>query len=254
MKIPKLLIIALSLLAWSIFDQGSAFSEQFVRVFAGPAWTQSTDVKHSFATVQETYLLKDIDFRTGPAVGWGFGHWFQAFPYLGLGVDVHLFKFNSDKQSTTSCFTGLSFPTSCEPDVEVSQHYRATAIAFPLMARLPLSVSKEYPNGRTQPYVLVGPTIFVATYTDPGGHFSPRHQKDTDTSVGVTAGAGLTFMVTPSIDLFTEYRFTHFSPQFRVTDDFGIGFDPPAPAKVKLDANTHRLLFGISYHFNLFGG
>ena len=250
MKIPKLLIIALSLLAWSIFDQRSAFSEQFVRVFAGPAWTQSTDVKHSFATVQETYLLKDIDFRTGPAVGWGFGHWFQAFPYLGLGVDVHLFKFNSDKQSITGCDTIPGFGTSCGPDVEVSQHYRATAIAFPLMARLPLSVSKEYPNGRTQPYVLVGPTIFVATYTDPGGHFSPQGQKDTDTSVGVTAGAGLTFMVTPSIDLFTEYRFTHFSPEFRVTDNW----PPVVPAKVKLDANTHRLLFGISYHFNLFGG
>ncbi|MBI2180758.1 MAG: porin family protein [Deltaproteobacteria bacterium] len=114
-----------------------------------------------------------------------------------------------------------------------------------------MSVSKEYPNGRTQPYVLVGPTIFVATYTDPGGHFSPRRQKDNDTSVGVTAGAGLTFMVTPSIDLFTEYRFTHFSPQFRVTtDDFGF----VVPAKVRLDANTHRVLFGISYHFNLFGG
>ncbi|MBI3065626.1 MAG: outer membrane beta-barrel protein [Deltaproteobacteria bacterium] len=119
------------------------------------------------------------------------------------------------------------------------------------MARLPLSVSKAYPNGRTQPYVLVGPTIFVATYTDPGGHFFPQGQKDTDTSVGLTAGAGLTFMVTPSSDLFTEYRFTHFSPQFRVTtDDFGF----VVPAKVRLDANTHRVLFGISYHFNLFGG
>ena len=254
MKIPKLLIIALSLLAWSIFDQRSAFSEQFVRVFAGPAWTQSTDVKHDYGPDFGFTILKAIDFRTGPAVGWGLGHWFQSFPYFGLGVDVHLFKFNSDKQSITFCDTTPGFPTSCDRDEEVSQHYRATAIAFPLMGRLPLSVSKEYPNGRTQPYVLVGPTIFVATYTDPGGHFSPRHQKDTDTSVGVTAGAGLTFMVTPSIDLFTEYRFTHFSPQFRVTDDFGIGFDPPAPAKVKLDANTHRLLFGISYHFNLFGG
>jgi len=254
MKIPKRLIIALSLLALSIFDQGGASAEQFVRVFAGPAWTQSTDVKHSFPPDFDSFTLKDIDFSTGPAVGWGLGHWFQSFPYLGLGVDVHLFKFNSDKQSITECVTSLGV-TNCTPGTrERSQNYRATAIAFPLMGRLPLSVSKEYPNGRTQPYVLVGPTIFAATYTDPGGHFSPRHQKDTDTSVGVTAGAGLTFMVTPSIDLFTEYRFTHFSPQFRVTDDFGIGFDPPAPAKVKLDANTHRLLFGISYHFNLFGG
>jgi len=251
MKIPKLLIIALSLLAWSIFDQRSAFSEQFVRVFAGPAWTRSTDVEHNFGSFG-IFTAEDIDFRTGPAVGWGLGHWFQSFPYFGLGVDVHLFKFNSDKQSITFCDTTPGFPTSCDRDEEVSQHYRATAIAFPLMGRLPLSVSKEYPNGRTQPYVLVGPTVFVATYTDPGGHFSPRGQKDTDTSVGVTAGAGLTFMVTPSIDLFTEYRFTHFSPEFRVTDDFGFAVPP---VKIKnLVANTHRLLFGISYHFNLFGG
>ena len=245
MKIPKKLIIAFSLLALSMLDHGVTSAEQFVRVFAGPAWTRSTDVEHNFGSFG-IFTAEDIDFRTGPAVGWGLGHWFQSFPYLGLGVDVHLFKFNSDKQSITSCFTGFG----CGPDVEVSQHYRATAIAFPLMGRLPLSVSKEYPNGRTQPYVLVGPTIFVATYTDPGGHFFPQGQKDTDTSVGLTAGAGLTFMVTPSIDLFTEYRFTHFSPEFRVNDDFGI----VVPAKVKLDANTHRVLFGISYHFNLFGG
>ncbi|MBI1997029.1 MAG: outer membrane beta-barrel protein [Deltaproteobacteria bacterium] len=92
-----------------------------------------------------------------------------------------------------------------------------------------------------------------ATYTDPGGHFFPQGQKDTDTSVGLTAGAGLTFMVTPSIDLFTEYRFTHFSPEFRVTTD-NLVPGLVVPAKVNLDANTHRVLFGISYHFNLFGG
>ncbi len=240
MKKTNSLTVATFVFLISILPLNPVSAEQVARIFVGPAWTQNQDVKHDF-TGFGTFDIKGIDFATGPAVGWGLGHWFGSFPYLGLGLDVHFFKFNSNKQSADICFGG-----ACAQFLEGSQHYRATAIAFPVMGRFPLSVSKEYPNGRTQPYVLVGPTIFAATYTDPGHHFGPENRKANDTSAGVTAGAGLSFMLTPKIDLFAEYRFTHFSPEFKVTDTFG------DPAKVKLNANTHRLLFGLSFHFCLF--
>jgi opacity protein-like surface antigen len=222
-----------------------ARAEQVLKLFVGGAFTQDHDVKDRFEGIGN-FVLKSPDFDNSISLGAGFAHWFGAIPYLGLGLDVVHFRPDISKQSGTACELGL-----CLPDTFVSRHFQVTGITLDLLGRLPLLVSKEYPQGKLQPYASAGPTLFISRVNMAGGHFVPgaptlRNQHDTDAAVGVTAAAGLSFMISPHVDLFTEYRFTHFSPSYRITSG-------GERAKVTTDFDTHHVLVGASYHFCAFG-
>ena len=252
MRMKKFLLLAVCAVAWGFVSGCALFmhkdSEQVVTLKVGPSWTHTNDVKHDFGPLG-TFEAKNVDYDTGVAVGFGIEHWFGSLPYLGIGLDVEHFNANSPKQKTNQCFTGEG--CARDPlDPFVSQHYNATALEFLLRARYGFMNSNEFPNGRYQLFALVGPAIFFANYFDAGHHFNfPNHQKDSDTTAGVTTGMGLRYMLTRNIDWSLEYRFKYFSPRFDVTE-FGFG-----PAKIKTNLATSQLLFGLSYHFyNLFGG
>jgi opacity protein-like surface antigen len=247
-KIKRGILAIAIALGTSVNFAPTALAEQVIRVFVGPAWTQSADVSGDYIDPSFNFTSRDMNHNTGTAVGLDLIHWFSFLPYLGLGADLHTFWYNTPKQNVEYCTSG-----SCSNTRVFSTNDRATAFAFPLLARLPLAVSKEHPNGQFQPYFLVGPTIFFSKFVDKGGFLngnsgSTKIESGSDTSVGVTVGTGLSFMVTPNIDLFTEYRFTRFKPTYNLIDGFG------DKLKVSDTVNTHRLLFGVSYHFNLFGG
>jgi opacity protein-like surface antigen len=222
-----------------------ARAEQVVKLFVGGAFTQDHDVTDRFEGIGN-FVLKSPNFDNSVSFGAGFAHWFSGIPYLGLGIDVAHFRPNISKQNGIECEPGI-----CAPDTFVSRHFRVTGITFDLLGRVPLLISKEYPQGRLQPYASVGPTAFISHVDVAGGHFVPsapqlRNQNDTDVSAGVTAAAGVSFMVTPHVDLFTEYRFTHFSPDYHINSG-------GERAKVTTDFDTHHVLVGASYHFCTFG-
>ena len=110
------------------------------------------------------------------------------------------------------------------------------------MLRFPLLKSPQFPNGQLQPYITVGPAIFVA-HAEDSRNFEPSNQDDTDASVGVKVGAGVAWLFTKNIAVFGEYRYTHFSPEFTFRDDV-LG-----NAKLSADVNTHYVLVGASFRF-----
>lgn len=232
----------------SLFNKNS---EQIVTIKAGPSWTHSTDVKHAAdngAVTDFLFIAKDVKFDTGVAAGLGLELWSGSLPNFGVGFEVEHFTARSPKQTTVECdfFPGLGGGCARGASPFVSQHYNATAFEFPLRARYGFASSNAFPNGQYQLFALLGPAIFLSRYFDAGMHFTPGHQSDTDTTVGVTTGVGLRYMVTPNIDLSMEYRFKYFSPRFNVTESGD-------PTRIKLNIASSQLLFGVSYHFNLFG-
>ena len=73
-------------------------------------------------------------------------------------------------------------------------------------------------------------------------NFSPGDQTDSDTSIGVKLGAGVTWLFTGNIGIFGEYRYTHFSPEFTFNDG-------AVSANVSSSINTHSLLVGVTFRF-----
>ncbi len=109
------------------------------------------------------------------------------------------------------------------------------------MLRWGFLATTELPRGRLQPYVALGPATFWSRISDTTT-LAPPGQSDSDVSVGVKVGTGLAWQLHANVALFAEYRFTHFSPRFRVSDHGG-------RETIEADIDTHHVLGGVSFRF-----
>ncbi len=233
----KLSIVLLSALPWLAIVPSPVAAEWFADLFVGPAFTVSDDVVLKFPGL--TSRLKDVNFDNSASFGGRLGHWFESAPYVGFALDVSHFRPQIGKQTVTDCIP--QFPP-CFSLPLVHMNLAVTGISFDALLRWPLLITKELPKGRLQPYLTIGPTIFVAHIKDSSNLFPPN-DSDTDTSVGVKAGTGVAWQFHRNVALFGEYRFTHFSPEFALRDAF-LG-----KSKTRTDIDTHGVVFGVSFRF-----
>ena len=187
-------------------------AEVFIDIYAGHAKTAKgkADITGNVAGLGAS---GDVEYDSSFTAGGRVGGWIGK--YFGVGLDV--FHFNSDQKNSSSEQSNLAF-------------------ALDLMGRLPLLVNEGMPNGRLQPYLTVGPAIFVSNLDVPG--FSEGRS----TSVGFKGGAGLKFLFTQHIGLFGEYRYTY----FKSSHDFQIG---SATGELAQRIGTHHFVGGLAIHF-----
>lgn len=236
-----LLIVAVGLACVSA--PGPASAEWFGDLYIGGAFTQNHDVtaRFTFAGVSADVTGRDLRFNNSVMGGGRFGYWFDLVPF-GLGLDVSYFQPNISAQTVNFAVNGVGVGPGPSDKIDLS----VVDISFDFMVRWPgLLASERFPKGRLQPYFTGGPAIFIATAKDSTNFGLPSNQSSTDTSLGLKVGTGLTWLITPNLGVFAEYRFTHFSPEF--------GFDVAAPGfsktTVKTDLNTHHLLMGLGVRF-----
>jgi len=216
-----------------------ASAEWFGDLYLGGAFTSKHDVDTNFPNTAGQVTTLDVTFDPSFVGGARGGYW---FPFalgplnLGVGLDISHFVPNIGRQTRTRC------SRFCVSDQFDDLDLSVWVIGFDAMLRYPLMKSPEFPNGQLQPYVTLGPAIFVA-HTEDSRNFEPSNQSDTDASVGVKVGAGVAWQFTKNIAMFGEYRFTHFSPEFTFRDN-GLG-----NATLSTDVNTHYLLVGVSFRF-----
>jgi opacity protein-like surface antigen len=235
MRAHKAAAVALGLLL-TVTSSGPASAEWFADLYLGGAFTQTHDVDLNIAGVDVT--LQDVEFDRSLEFGGRGGYWFGALPFLGLGLDV--FHFNPDLSSQTvdTVRLGVTAPQQLF-DLDLS----VVGLSFDVMLRWPLLKSPEFPHGRLQPYVTVGPTLFIVEGEDTSNFAPPANQSDTDTTVGVKVGGGVTFLITKNVGVFTEYRYTHFKAEL----DFDrIGF---GSVKAEPVFDTHHVVVGASFRF-----
>jgi opacity protein-like surface antigen len=98
------------------------------------------------------------------------------------------------------------------------------------------NVLLRYPGVTFQPYLGIGPGILIAHLSR-----SVETESDTQVSIGFNFLTGIRAFVTPTVALFTEYKFT--DAKFDFNGAFGSfgGFDSTYRA--------HQLFAGVSYHF-----
>lgn len=235
----KTLMFVIGGLAWLTVLSPPVSAEWLADFHVGPAFTQDDDIddRATLAILGVNTRLKDVEFDNSVSLGGRFGHWFNAWPYLGLALDVSHFRPDIENQTVTATVLGVDVPGTPVASVDI----QVTEINFDVMLRYPLLTSNEFPNGQLQPYFTVGPGIFIARAED-STNFVPNDQSETDTSAGVKAGAGVAWQFHRNVALFGEYRFTHFEPEF---DFNNLG----AKGTVETDVDTHRAVFGISYRF-----
>jgi len=216
-----------------------AAAEWFGDLYLGGAFTEKHDVGTNFATTGGQVTTLDVRFDKSFAGGARGGYWFPfELGHLNFGVGLDISHFRPDVSRQTRIFCSRFCASSIFDDLDLS----VWTIGFDAMLRFPLLKTPQFPKGQLQPYITVGPAIFVA-YAADRRNFEPSHQSDSDASVGVKAGAGVAWQFTKTIAMFGEYRYTHFSPEFTFRDDV-LG-----SATLSTDVNTHSLLVGVSFRF-----
>jgi opacity protein-like surface antigen len=216
-----------------------AAAEWFADLFAGVGMTQGADLRLNDAIGPGTF--EDVEFDHALAWGGRFGRYFDALPFLGVGVDYFHFTPYIGPQSAR--FHGCIFPDGCGGTGKGgpgSFDLTVNSISVDLMLRLPLLKSAEAPQGRVQPYLTVGPPLFITTITPRNTTSFKNQDEDTDLSFGLKAGAGVAVQIFQNLMLFGEYRFTHVSPDVELRD--------ANLNRVRLgtDLDTHSALVGLS--------
>jgi hypothetical protein len=155
--------------------------------------------------------------------------WLDSVPGLGLGVGVQPLRGDGGSGSVAGA------PQAGGPYRLLDD--RGTAISFDLRLRWPSPVDLAG-AGALQPYVAVGPALFLAEPDMSSQILNSR--ADTALSLGVRAGAGVTWAFDRHSSFFSEYRFTRGARESNaVGGRNGAGEEP-----VGFD-----LLYGVRFRF-----
>ena len=202
LRVPMIALFALS-------APISAIAEGFVDLRVGASFTEDNDVE---IRTPGTSFAVPTEYEDSVTGGVRAGYWFDSLPWLGLAADVSYF--------------------APDDDTPGGPEYDVIPLAPLLMARVPIATSEEYPWGRVQPYVGVGPGVFVSLADfDAAGD-------DESVDVGPDVHAGVNVQVTRMVSIFAEYRFTYLEPEFDVQ---GVDIEP--------ELSTHHFGIGAGFHF-----
>lgn len=200
MKQKTTILIAVLL----IMMPASVLAEGFSDLYIGYAQSQDQDISGSVGNI-----TTKAEFEGGISAGYRIGYWPESIPFVGFAMEI----------------------SYLEQNIKDEADLRVIPITPLLMLRIPLFKSDEFPYGEWQPYLGVGPGIFMSTLKPEAGDDDYG-----ETDVGLDARCGVKWFLVHNFGLFLEYRYTQFSPEFdAVIQEF--------------DVQTHHALFGISVNF-----
>ena len=238
----RCIIVDIAVVACSAAFVPRVSAEWFADLYGGAAGTPRSDVTLIIRLpgLSADHTLHSVKWDTSASFGGRGGYWFEALPWLGIGLDVFHFGSNISTQTVPITVVGMNTAAQLQ-----AIDFSITAIAFDVVRlRWPLLTSAEFPKGQLQPYFTVGPALFITQAKDTN-NFTPGNQSVTDTSPGVKVGTGVAWQFSTHVAIFGEYRFTHFSPQ----PTFFNASPIPIQVPLQTDLNSHHLIAGISFRF-----
>jgi opacity protein-like surface antigen len=238
MKQPNLgvvITLMLSLLCWA----PGVWAEPYIAAYAGYSLLSDTDLKTDFVAdlltgTQGRGIRLSTDVDNSAIIGGKIGYWFDFFPLVGAELDIYAFSPDIFSPPQTSGSVELTAPNNFDVSV--------TAVSFNLMGRYPLLKSPDFPRGRLQPYIGIGPGLFITSIEDLEPIPENNIGSKTLTFGGLQIIGGVKFFLLKKLSLFAEYKFSHFTADLSGSSErFTLG------ATQNIDAN--HFYGGVAYHF-----
>jgi hypothetical protein len=230
---PKLSFVMTVALALVSGLPAVSLAEPVVSLYGGAAFPQSSTIT---TTVQSTPCFicpastftgsRRVPFDSSLTIGGRVGYWVDRAPWFGVAFD-------------TSFFVARASAGFQLAEIEV------IPFSFLAMARVPLFTSESYPQGRMRPYAGVGPSLVLAHAQT---NFSPSvHSdgKEWGKGAGLDIRAGLDWMFTPHLAVFTEYRFFYTHIKAERCGSLCFGNNDTTTATLQ----SHMISAGLAYHF-----
>jgi Outer membrane protein beta-barrel domain len=229
----------------AVFAPAASKAEAFFDIYAGVGFPEKsdidTDADDPFVDGDIAYH-DDVDWDDTPSIGMRGGYWFEfeniTPSFIGAALDLSYYRAFED-----SNFAELNV--------------WLTPLTPLLMLRLPLGYSEDYPGGRVQPYIAVGPGFTLAAADANLSEIPPTadlQYEDFEAAgfgVGFDGRAGLAIQLGHHFALFSEYRYTYVKPHFQdhidVVTTSGFVFDTDVDFDPEI--RTHHVVFGASFRF-----
>lgn len=266
---------------------GPVRGETYVGFFLGAMRTANSHVPftliHQYdqgVSFEKSHVPGRVDFQINLAIGGGVraGTWFvrQGFPgfdyphwlrFFGCYVDLEIHSLNFRPQPLDTVAVDLTPPVTGKRTIPAkhTDRYFSTGIvvtpAFLMAARLGFFPTPEIPFGRLQPYVGVGPGIFIMnqavtvqtkSYIAETNRFSPlldlSPPSQTSVSLCLVTDLGLRWLFNAhfSVDLFFRYRYAQPSFTYRYQDPLT---QKPASFTMRPVFHIFGFHLGLAYHF-----
>jgi opacity protein-like surface antigen len=239
MQPPNLRVVItliLSLLCWA----PGVWAEPYIAAYAGYSLLSDTDLKASFIAdlpsgTQGRGARFSTDVDNSAIFGGKIGYWFDFFPLVGAELDIYAFSpdiFSPAPQTSGS--VTLNAPNDFDLSV--------TAVSINLMGRYPFLKGPDFPRGRLQPYIGIGPALFITSIEDLDPNPANNIGSKTLTFGGLQIIGGVKFFLLKKLSLFAEYKFSHFKADLSGSStNFSLG------ATQNIDAS--HFYGGVAYHF-----
>ncbi len=293
MSVSKDMAIVRGLLAWCVLivilggrpAAADALNwEWYVGAFAGGAFPMSDDLKvrrsltetdtstffppATFAITETTTALGS-NFDASPLVGAKVGVCPGFFPYLCAELDFDYLQPTLGAQ-TTAGTTNAVFTINGSPiDLSTSNVAQISRVdlnvwdlGLNLIGRFGFLPEPDYPLGKRLHLYLGGGPSVVWTHAKnvctgiSGSGAEVCGGKDTNTSIGVQALAGVRVFITKNLAIFGEYKFKHWAADFSfsgtMSQTFGPDFQVTQKTQTKItdvDFNVQMFSIGLSFHF-----
>jgi hypothetical protein len=214
-----------------------ATAQGFLDVYGGAAFTSNDEL---VTRIGGSSIHDDVEFDPSAEIGIRGGMWFPDLPWLGIASDLSYFKLDGPSSAVHHSVGGV--PVRTRDNVEVDLF----PISILLMLRTKLYMIPWGPRLGLQPYVGLGPGLFVSWVHD--GAFTigiganQESIDETSYEVGLDSRVGLRLHLNRSVSLFAEYRFTYYEPEF---DDDVLGNDVDVESQIA----THHVIGGIGFQF-----
>lgn len=197
-----------------------ASAETFFDAYIGTAFV---NVDESDIKLNGTTIYTGDESKTYIPIGLRYGIWFDNIPSLGIALDF-----------TINCAV---------QDSELKPFDRIWYGSTLAMLRHPFMKTSLFPHGRLQPYLAVGPGLFITAITKVLG---PPQLNDIvwfseeSMDLGLDIRVGSSWLLSNDFSLYIEYRYTQFEANFeRSIADGALSFSPTL--------QMHYLLFGFAF-------
>ncbi len=200
----------------SILSSGGARAEGFFDVYLGGSFTDDATTRVS------TMGPATTQFEDSVIGGLRGGGWIRSWPWLGFAGEISYFRPDADSALGAA-------------DIHV------IPISALVMLRVPIFRSDDLPGGRLQPYVGVGPAVFISVIRVPD-FFVIEDFIGVDASVGSDVHVGMKVQILSWLAVFAEYRHTRFDANW---DDKLTGGN----AKIRTKLATNHFQMGLGFHF-----
>jgi opacity protein-like surface antigen len=263
MKIARIGIVLLVSSLLTIFTQNmlvtptaqaeSYVAGQFGATFPGNGLSNG-DLTSTSAPYQNGATSGTVNFPSGSTVddqslktsfmlGGKIGHYFSKARWLGLEAEI-FYSTPHIKQQDITFRSGTPFtftPSGGGPNTSLGNELTAVGIPganFHVLTIAPFNLMFRYPGNRLQPYIGIGPGIFIARIKDPS--ITQGDNSQSSTKLGLNTLIGVRYFLTRHVSAFAEGKYNYVRFDFAENPNF-FGFNATyTPINVA---------FGVSYHF-----